>query len=251
VNHVQRRALVPPGDSKAAFPLRARPDQPSSPVGSERSAARNPTSPYPRSCNPNPPKPPLNDAQRALVMQYLPLARAMAHRIARKWPAGSDDFQSAAFLALVEAAQAFDPLRGVSFATFARPRVQGALVDAQRGLFIKGWRGTAETRPKFEPLEPDSELRGRVVGAQADPPIGADLETNDAVEHWLKKLPARHSTALRLIHLDGKTQAEAAALVGCSPATIHRLNRDAPLRVQRAKNQKLPQTPPPPRELAG
>lgn len=251
MNHVQRRSLAPPRDSKAAFPLRTRPDRPTSADGSDRSAARSQASPYPASCNPNPPKPPLNDAQRELALQYLPLARAMAHQVARKWPAGADDFQSAAFLALVESAQAFDPLRGVSFATFARPRVRGALIDAQRGLFLKGWRGTAETRPRFEPLTPDAESRGRVVGAQAEPPVGADVEAADAAEWWLKKLPAQHSTALRLIHVDGKTQAEAAELLGCSPATIHRINRDAPLRLQRHEDRQPPRTPPPPRELAG
>jgi len=251
VNNVQRRSLAPSRDSKAAFPLRANPDRPPSAAEPNRSTDRNPTVPYPSSCNPNPPKAPLNDAQRELTLQYLPLARGMAYRVARKWPAGSDDFQSAAFLALVEAAQAFDPSRGVSFATFARPRVQGALIDAQRGLLIKGWRGPAEERPKFESLGPDAEGRGRVVGVHADPPVGADLEASDAVEVWLKKLPARHSAALRLIHFDGKTQAEAAALVGCSPATITRLNRETLLRFERPENRQPPRTPQPPRELAG
>lgn len=251
MNHVQRRAFSPSRESRAAFPLRAHPDRPSKAAAQERPADRNPTVPFPASCNPNPPKPPLDDAQRALTLQYLPLARAMAGRVARKWPAGSDDFQSAAFLGLVEAAQAFDPNRGVSFATFARRRVQGALIDAQRSLLIKGWRGTSKIRPRFVQLEEDSEARGRVVGAQDDRPVGAELEAAEAVEHWLEKLPARDSAALRLIHLDGKTQAEAAALVGCSPATIHRLNRETVLRFQKPEAQQTETAAETSRELAG
>lgn len=235
MNHAQRRS-VPPSSSraKAEFPLRAHPDRRAEPDRSARPADRGPTVPYPQSCNPNPPKPPLSDAQRALTLQYLPLARAMAHRIARKWPAGADDFQSAAFLALVEAAGAFDPLRGVSFATFARHRVSGALIDAQRQLFFQGRRGSIEGQPKFVPLEADAESRGRVVGAADEPPVGAELEAADAVEGLLEKLSPRHRAAVRLIHIDGKTQEEAAAVVGCSAATIHRLNRETALRFQSA-----------------
>lgn len=251
MNHVQRRASSPSRQSKAAFPLRSHPDRRSKPLGAERSADRNPTAAYPRACDPNPPRPPLNDAQRALALQYLPLARAMAGRVARKWPAGADDFQSAAFLGLVEAAQSFDPNRGVSFATFARRRVLGALIDAQRGLLIQGWRGPSQPRPRFVPLDDDAELRGRVVGAQDDRPIGSELEVADAVEHCLGKLPARHSTALRLIHLDGMTQAEAAAEVGCSPATISRIHRETVLRFQRPEDQKTPPPTEPSHELAG
>ncbi len=244
MNHVQRRAISPSSQSQASFPLRARPDRPSASDGLERSADRTPTLPYPGSCNPNPPKPPLNDAQRELTLQYLPLARAMAHRVGRKWPGADDDLQSAAYLALVEAAQAFDPSRGVSFATFARHRVSGALIDAQRGFFLKGWRGPAETRPRFVPLAPDSESRGRVVGARDEPPVGAELEAADAVESLLGKLSARHRAALRLIHIDGKTQEEAAAVVGCSTATIHRLHRETLLRFQPTKTPRTPPTPP-------
>lgn len=251
MNHVQRRAFPPSRESRAAFPLRVHPDRSSKAVAGERPADRNPTTPYPRSCNPNPPKPPLDDAQRALTLQYLPLAKAMAGRVARKWPAGGDDFQSAAFLGLVEAAQAFDPNRGVSFATFARRRVMGALIDAQRSLLIKGWRGTSQTRPRFVQLEADSEARGQVVGIQDDRPIGAELEAAEAVEHWLDKLPARDSAALRLIHLDGKTQAEAAEAVGCSPATITRIHRETILRFQRPEPQRTPPTTEPSCELAG
>lgn len=245
MNHAQRRSMSPMSQpNSSSFPLRVHHDWSAPLDGSDRSADRAPTLPHPQSCNSNPPKPPLNDAQRALTLQYLPLARAMAHRVARKWPAGGDDLQSAAYLALVEAAQAFDPARGVSFATFARHRVSGALIDAQRSLFLKGWRGPAETRPRFVRLAPDSEARGHVVGARDETPVGAELEAADAVEGLFKKLSARHRAALRLIHIDGKTQEEAAAVVGCSTATIHRLHRETLLRFQPSKDRRTPPTPP-------
>jgi RNA polymerase sigma factor for flagellar operon FliA len=154
------------------------------------------------------------------------LAQALAGRAARDWPTGRDELQSTAFLALVEAAQAFDPSRNIDFATYARHRIRGALIDVQREMFSEGWRGRAEQAPRFQPLEADSEERGRVVGVQAEGPVGTELETADAIENWLQKLPARHSTAFRHLYLDGKTLEEAAVLVGCSKASMSRLHRE-------------------------
>ncbi len=226
MSHAKRRNLATASEQRAAFPSRTNPDRPSAPRGSEHATTGNTDRSYPRSCNPNPARPPLNDAQRELTLRYLPLARAMAHRLTKSWPAGGDEFQSAASLAVVEAAQTFDPSRNIDFATFARFRIRGALIDVQRSLFSGGWRGTAGNGPRFQPLEADSESHGRVVGAQADEPVGADVEAMDAVENWLKKLSPLHAAAFRHIYLDGKTQEEAAALIGCSKSSICRLHRE-------------------------
>ncbi|MGD9617150.1 MAG: sigma factor [Alphaproteobacteria bacterium] len=65
---------------------------------------------------------------------YMPLARALARPWRRRWPNEADDFASEALLALSLAAAAFDPARGVGFATFARPRIVARLIDLHRGL---------------------------------------------------------------------------------------------------------------------
>ncbi len=70
---------------------------------------------------------PLSAVQQGLAVRYLPMARALAKPLKRTWPSESDEFESAACLALVEAAQSFDETRNVKFATFARYRIWGAL----------------------------------------------------------------------------------------------------------------------------
>ena len=180
----------------------------------------------PSEVRPRKPRGPLNDDQRELTRALSAAGAGPGRRTARSWPAGTDEFESAAFLALVEAAQAFDPSRNVDFATYARHRIRGALLDVQRELFAGGRRGQPECVPRFQPLEADSEVRGRVVGVQVEEPVGAELETADAVEHWLNKLSSRHATAFRHLYLDGKSLEEAAALAGCSKAAMSRMHRE-------------------------
>ena len=45
-----------------------------------------------------------------------------------------DDLTSAGMMALVQAAQSFDPTRGAAFSTHASTRIRGAIVDELRGL---------------------------------------------------------------------------------------------------------------------
>ena len=70
---------------------------------------------------------PMSTEQQRLVIRYLPMARALAKPLKATWPGEGDEFESAACLALVEAAQSFDASRNVKFATFARYRIMGAL----------------------------------------------------------------------------------------------------------------------------
>ena len=80
------------------------------------------------------PKP---DVQR-LIESYQDYAHAIAAEVCRKLPSQVDrrELEAAADLGLVEAAQAFDPARGVLFKTFAYYRIRGAVYDALRKM---GW----------------------------------------------------------------------------------------------------------------
>lgn len=56
--------------------------------------------------------------------------RRMASRVPRH--VGQDDLMSAGLLGLTQAAQSWDPARGVSFEHFGRRRIEGALLDELR-----------------------------------------------------------------------------------------------------------------------
>ncbi len=70
--------------------------------------------------------PGLPDAERQeLVRAHLPLVRAMARRYGRR--GDLDDLVQAGSVGLVKASSRFDPGRGVAFATFAAPSVEGEI----------------------------------------------------------------------------------------------------------------------------
>jgi RNA polymerase sigma factor (sigma-70 family) len=170
---------------------------------------------------------PLTAEQQGLAGRYVPMAKSLAKPLKTSWPIEGEEFESAALMALVEAAQSFDPSRNVKFATFARYRIWGALRDVQRSLITAGWRGDAEHAPTICSLTYDTEENGHVLNSEPDPPIGQELEAVEFVEHWLGKLPAKHADACRQIYIHGKTQSEAAEMMGCSKSRLSYLHKEA------------------------
>lgn len=71
----------------------------------------------------------------AIIEEFLPFARGLAHRYARRGEA-MEDLEQVAAMALVKALDRFDPERGVKFTTFAAPTIIGEL---KRHFRDKGW----------------------------------------------------------------------------------------------------------------
>ncbi|KPJ62498.1 MAG: hypothetical protein AMS15_03665 [Planctomycetes bacterium DG_23] len=69
-----------------------------------------------------------------LVESYLPLARRAARRLASRLPHTSrlEDLESAAIVGLLDAIHTYNPSTGVWFWYFARPRIEGAILDELR-----------------------------------------------------------------------------------------------------------------------
>ena len=138
---------------------------------------------------------PLTEDQRELACRYLPLARKLAKPLKSMFIQWKDEFDSAACLALVEAARSYDPSRNIRFA------------------------------PDVVTLTPFNEEHGSVLVAVVPPPVGTETDDIDSIEHVLRKLPERHATVCRLHYLYGKTQAEIGEALGCSQSEITRLHR--------------------------
>jgi RNA polymerase sigma factor FliA len=70
----------------------------------------------------------------ALAEQHLPLVDYAVSDVASRLPTHirRDELRSAGMLALVQASRAYDPSRGVPFASFAKPRLRGAVLDELR-----------------------------------------------------------------------------------------------------------------------
>jgi len=168
---------------------------------------------------------PLTEDQRDLAGRYLPLARKLAKPLKMMFTQWKDEFESAACLALVEAARSFDPSRNIKFATFARFRIRGSLVDVGRSMELSGWDDEMGEAPDVVTLTPFNEEHGSVLVAVVPPPVGSDVDDIDSVESILRKLPERHATVCRLHYLYGKTQAEIGVALGCSQSEVTRLHR--------------------------
>jgi RNA polymerase sigma factor for flagellar operon FliA len=69
-----------------------------------------------------------------LILAHLPLVKHAIGRLVGRLPTSADaeNLESAGILGLVEAANRFDPDRGVNFEAFAYLRIRGAVVDEMR-----------------------------------------------------------------------------------------------------------------------
>src|SRR5579864_5567074 len=69
-----------------------------------------------------------------LIMAHLPMIRHILSRLVAHLPPGIDveNLTSAGTLGLVEAANKFDPERGIKFETYAFSRIRGAVFDELR-----------------------------------------------------------------------------------------------------------------------
>ena len=68
------------------------------------------------------------------ILEYYPLVRTIAGRLARRLPPNvdADELVNTGVLGLIDAIDRFDPTRGVPFKAYAEIRIQGAMVDSLR-----------------------------------------------------------------------------------------------------------------------
>jgi RNA polymerase sigma factor for flagellar operon FliA len=123
----------------------------------------------------------------------------MARQVARSVPGARDELRSAAYLALVEAAQSFDSSRNVDFATFARHRIEGALRNVRRHEIRSASCRTPAMTRDVGIVTRDLESGSWVLGATPAEPVGSHLEELELVQTWIRKLPRLQSQAFRHI----------------------------------------------------
>ncbi len=176
---------------------------------------------------PRPKRVELTDEQRDLTERYLALAMSLAKTIKLKWSEHREDIDAAARLALVEAAQAFNPRRGVKFPTFARFRIIGAIRDLERHLLNKGYPRQLPNVARAFHYVPGDDEGGMLMLMSREVGVGADVESADEVEHWLAALPPRHAQACRELYVAGLSQTEASRRIGLVRSRICTLNAEA------------------------
>lgn len=71
-----------------------------------------------------------------LIMEYSPLVKYIAHRIAMRLPPQIEinDLINSGILGLIDAIEKFDPSKEVKFKTYAEIRIKGAILDELRAM---------------------------------------------------------------------------------------------------------------------
>ena len=92
-----------------------------------------------------------DEGRDELILQHMPLVKYLVGRIMPQLPAHLDqqDLLSAAMIGLINAADRFDPLRGVLFKTFAEQHIRGTILDELRSYDVL----SRSMRDKYKRLE--------------------------------------------------------------------------------------------------
>ncbi|MGQ9687605.1 MAG: FliA/WhiG family RNA polymerase sigma factor [Desulfobaccales bacterium] len=117
--------------------------------------------------------------QEQMVVQYAPLIKYIASRLALRLPShiSLDDLISSGIIGLIDAIRKFDPTKNISFKTYAEFRIKGAILDELRSL---DWIPRS-VRKKSHVLEKTYSELEKNLGRPAEPEevceaLGLELE---------------------------------------------------------------------------
>lgn len=110
----------------------------------------------------------------ALIKQYSPLVRRLAHQMVAKLPANVevDDLIQVGLIGLTDALSRFDIEQGVQFETFATQRIRGAMLDELRG---GDWMSRGTRRQQREIEVAVHKVEQRLGRAPSETEIAAEM----------------------------------------------------------------------------
>jgi RNA polymerase sigma factor (sigma-70 family) len=132
-----------------------------------------------------------------------------------------DDVEGLAYLALVLAAHAFDPEKGIPFGAWANLCVRGRLLNMLTKINRRKRKASMAVFDDFENVEDRTD-------AQPD----ADLEARDEVEKLRRTLPDRWASICLDYYGHGKTLVEVARRHGLSRGRVQQIASEAIDRAQ-------------------
>ncbi len=111
---------------------------------------------------------------QAMLKQYSPLVRRLAHQMIAKLPANVeiDDLIQVGMIGLSDALTRFDVAQGVQFETFATQRIRGAMLDELRG---SDWMSRGDRRHQRTIEAAVHKLEQRLGRAPSEGEIAAEL----------------------------------------------------------------------------
>ena len=124
----------------------------------------------------------------AMIRQYSPLVRRLAHQMIAKLPANVeiDDLIQVGLIGLTDAMSRFDIGQGVQFETFATQRIRGAMLDELRG---GDWMSRGTRRQQREIEGAVHRLEQKLGRAPVESEIAAEMGTTlDEYQELLGKV---------------------------------------------------------------
>jgi RNA polymerase sigma factor for flagellar operon FliA len=202
-----------------------------------------------------------------LVVQYAPLVKYVAGRLRTRMPESveQDDLVSDGVLGLIDAITRFEPSRGLTFQTFAVPRIRGAIIDGMRSMdFVprsvrdklrtvhraqvtleeRLGRAPEDTEVAVEAGIPVQQLRDLSRQASANHANLDDFDLADefstAADHGIEEgdmtaslmrvvdhLGERDQVIIALYYFEGLTLAEIGRVLGVTESRVSQVHRRA------------------------
>ena len=144
------------------------------------------------------------DTRDHLVMTHVDLVKAMACRLRRRLPSQVEmsELVSVGVLGLIDAATRYQPTLGVPFDAFARRRIQGAMLDALRGL---DWVPRSVRKMQRQSEEVTARLRQTLGREPESEEIAAAMGVSiDDYTHLLDEIRTIEVAVARPSHSDGE-----------------------------------------------
>ena len=167
-----------------------------------------------------------------LIMDYAPLIRFVAQRIAARLPSNIDidDLISAGVIGLMDAIEKYDPSRDNKFKTYAEFRIRGAILDELRS---QDWvpRSVRDKAKKIERAYAELEQKfGRAVTDQeVSKALGIGID-----EYYEMSSKVKSVTLLSIDELSGPNQQERKSLLDC----LENINSKNPFAQLKSKGLK-------------
>lgn len=166
--------------------------------------------------------------RQSLILEYYPLVRTIAARLARRLPPSVDgeELVNVGVLGLIDAIDRFDPSRGVPFKNYAEIRISGSMFDSLRS---GDWVPRSVRRKNNRLEKARAELHFQLGRDPSREEMAAKLEVSMAELESIEK----DSRINRLVSLDATTHED-----GSTPL-IDTLPRNEPSMEQNMLDDQL------------
>lgn len=172
---------------------------------------------------------------KRLDEKYIPLAKSIANAVGRKYKYhDQEDLESVAMLALVEAVRDINPnYSSAEAVAFMRTSIEGKLKN-----YI--------TRDAYgeDPSDCDGAWFMETIEDSYEDKLIAEeaaQEREDMLHDAIKQLTPQQQRVVKLLHFEGKTQEEAAAILGIKQQTVAEYNQTLMVKLRKIMVMKTHQ----------